>query len=227
MTMSNKQQNRIEGYVSARNLAAKTKVWLNRIALYNTHKMQLQPDRACLLVIDMQRYFTDPDGAAYLPSAQAILGNIRRLIGSFRAAKRPIIFTRHVHHPDGLDLGILGKWWGDMIVEGTPDSEISKSIAPLPGEKIVAKHRYSAFYETDLHTILRVLRVEDLVLCGVLTNLCCESTARDAFFRDFRNFFIADATGTDTEEMHVASLLNLAYGFAFVTTANKIIRGMR
>ena len=82
------------------------------------------------------------------------------------------------------------------------------------------------FYGTDLEIVLRVLRVEDLAICGVLTNLCCESTARDAFFRDFRVFFHADATGTDSEEMHLASLLNLGYGFAYVTTAKRTIRQM-
>jgi isochorismate hydrolase len=57
--------------------------------------------------------------------------------------------------------------------------------------------------------------------------MCCETTAREAFMRDLRVFFLADATGTVSEEMHYASLLNLAYGFAFVTTADMIIRDLR
>ena len=223
MTMPNDT----DGYVSSGNLAAKTGLWLKKIASFNTQEMKLRPGRSCLLVVDMQRYFVDPAGAAYLPSAQAILGNSRLLIDAFRTAKRPVIYTRHAHHPEGLDLGILGKWWGDNIVEGSPDSEIYPSIAPLEHEKVVTKHRYSAFYETELQTILRVLRIEDLVICGLLTNLCCESTARDAFFRDYQVFFLADATGTGTEEMHVATLLNLAYGFAYVTTTRKVIRALQ
>jgi nicotinamidase-related amidase len=211
-------------YVSPKNLNAKTRIWLDRIAPFNRHEMTLRRDRCCLLVIDMQRYFVDPEGAAFLPSAQAILGNVRRLIQAFREARRPVIYTRHAHHPDRLDAGIMARWWGDMIVEGTPDSEIYHALAPLENEKVVMKHRYSAFYNTDLETILRVLNIEDLALCGVMTNLCCESTARDAFYRDFQVFFHADATGTDTEEMHLASLLNLAFGFSFVTTADMTIR---
>lgn len=179
--MSNPSGSNIQGYVNSRNLAAKTRLWLNRIALFNTHEMNFRPDRSCLMVIDMQRYFVDPAGAAYLPSAQAILGNIQRLIEAFRAPKLPVIYTRHVHHPERLDLGILGKWWGDMIVEGTPDSEIYAAIAPSENEKVITKHRYSAFYDTDLQTVLRVLKIEDMAICGVMTNLCCESTARDAF----------------------------------------------
>jgi isochorismate hydrolase len=135
----------------------------------------------------------------------------------------PVICTLHVHSPDGSDAGILGWWWQDMIMEGSQECEVDPRIAPRPGDRIITKHRYSAFYNTDLEAVLRGLNVEDIVLSGVMTNLCCESTARDAFYRDFRVFFMADATATDCEEMHMASLLNLAYGFAYVTTADLIM----
>jgi nicotinamidase-related amidase len=135
---------------------------------------------------------------------------------------RPVIFTRHVHHPGGFDDGIMGWWWKGKCLEGSPESEVHPGLAPLPGEKEVLKHRYSAFYNTDLETVLRCLKVEDLVIAGVMTNLCCESTARDAYFRDYRVFFPADGNGTVSEEMHMASLLNLAYGFAYVTTCGDV-----
>ena len=110
-----------------------------------------------------------------------------------------------------------------MCVDGTPESEIHEDIAPHPGEKVIKKHRYSAFYNTDLETILCCRGIEDIVIVGVMTNMCCESTARDAFYRDYRIFFLADGTGGINEEMHVASLLNLAYGFADITSVENII----
>jgi nicotinamidase-related amidase len=113
-----------------------------------------------------------------------------------------------------------------MCIEGSPESAVHDSIAPLPEEKIVLKHRYSAFYNTDLETILRCLKIEDLVISGVMTNMCCESTARDAYYRDYRVFFLADGTGSINEEMHLASLLNLSFGFAFITTAEQISRDL-
>jgi nicotinamidase-related amidase len=137
--------------------------------------------------------------------------------------RRPVIFTRHVHHPDDLDSGIMGWWWEGKCLEGSKESEIYPELSPLQGEKVVFKHRYSAFYNTDLETVLRCLKIEDLVITGVMTNLCCESTARDAYFRDYRVFFLADGTAAVTEEMHLASLLNLAYGFAFVTSSDEIV----
>jgi nicotinamidase-related amidase len=89
---------------------------------------------------------------------------------------------------------------------------------------VIFKHRYSAFYNTDLETVLRCLHVEDLVITGIMTNMCCESTARDAYFRDYRVFFPADGSGSINEEMHLASLLNLAFGFAQVTTAEGLLQ---
>ena len=71
---------------------------------------------------------------------------------------------------------------------------------------------------------MRCLKVEDIVISGIMTNICCESTARDAYYRDYRVFFPADATGSINEDMHVASLLNLAFGFAHITTTGDIAR---
>ncbi len=217
----------MEPYVTTDTLAQKTSEWLKKIEPVNVHRMQLTKDRAALLVIDMQEYFLDPASPTFTCGGLAVLPNVKRLIGAFREASRPVIYTRHVHHPDGSDVGIMGWWWEGMCVEGTPESEVHTDIAPLEGEKVVLKHRYSAFYNTDLETVLRCLGVEDLVVCGIMTNLCCESTVRDAYYRDYRVFFPADATGSVNEEMHLASLLNLAFGFAFVTTAGKVMESVR
>ncbi|MGQ9706325.1 MAG: cysteine hydrolase family protein [bacterium] len=211
-------------YIKEETLDEKVRLWLDEISPYNTHKMTLECDKSALLVIDMQRFFLDPNSPTFTCGGLAILPKIEKLISTFRKAKRPVTYTKHVHHPDRIDAGIMGWWWEGMCVEGTPESEIHNNITPLENEKVVLKHRYSAFYNTDLETILRCLNIEDLVFCGIMTNLCCESTARDAYYRDFRVFFLADGTGTINEEFHKASLLNLAFGFAFITTVDDIIR---
>jgi len=216
-----------EPYVTATSLKEKTRHWLREIAPTNRHKMKLKRSKAALLVIDMQRFFLEPESPTFTCGGLAILPTVKKLIAAFRKTKRPVIYTRHVHHPDGHDAGNLGWWWEGMCVEGTPESEVHEDIAPLPKEKIVLKHRYSSFYNTDLEIVLRGLGIEDVVISGIMTNMCCETTAREAFMRDLRVFFLADATGSVSEEMHYASLLNLAYGFAFVTTADRIIRDLR
>jgi biuret amidohydrolase len=213
----------MEPYVTETTVVGKGLEWLERISPFNTHEMKLNPDKAALLVIDMQTFFLDPLSPSYTCGGPAILPHVKKLIYAFREVSIPIIYTRHVHHPEMLDAGIMGWWWKGMCKEGSPESEVHPAIQPTAGEKVILKHRYSAFYNTDLETVLRVLKVEDLVISGVMTNMCCESTARDAYFRDYRVFFLADGTGSINEEMQVASLLNLAFGFAWITRIDEIL----
>jgi nicotinamidase-related amidase len=212
----------MEPYVNEETISTKNKTWLEHIAPLNTHVMQLNRNHSALLVIDMQRFFLDPASPSYTCGGHAILTGIKNLVHAFRQAGQPVIFTKHVHHPGLLDAGIMGWWWEGMCLEGSPESEIHQDLSPKPDEKVILKHRYSAFYNTDLETILRCLKVEDLVVTGIMTNMCCESTARDAYYRDYRVFFLADGTGSISEEMHLASLLNLCFGFAWVTDVETV-----
>jgi ureidoacrylate peracid hydrolase len=212
----------MEPYVTPDTISEKSKKWLEHISEFNTHKMQLSREKSALMIIDMQYFFLDPGSPSFTCGGLAILPNLQTMIRAFREVGPPVIYTRHVHHPDGSDAGLTGWWWEGMCKEGTPESEIHDEIAPRRNEKVVFKHRYSAFYNTDLETVLRGLKVEDLVIAGIMTNMCCESTARDAYFRDYRVFFLADGTGSITEEMHVSSLLNLAFGFAWVTDVDAV-----
>ena len=213
----------MEPYVTTGNIDAKAHEWLEKIQPFNEHEMTLNVGASALLVVDMQQFFLDEASPTYTCGGVAIIPTVKRVLGAFRKAGRPVIFSRHVHHPDDLDVGIMGWWWEGKCLEGSPESEIHPELAPLPSEKVIFKHRYSAFYNTDLETVLRCLKVEDVVIAGTMTNMCCESTARDAYYRDYRVFFLADGTGSITEEMHLASLLNLAFGFAYITTSDAIL----
>lgn len=217
----------MEFYVTPDSIEEKVQHWLSKIRPFNQHRMQLNRGKSALLVIDMQKFFLDHASPTFTCGGLAILPTLKLLIQAFREANRPVIYACHVHHPDSMDTGIMEWWWEGICVEGSEESKIHDDILPLPNEKVIFKHRYSAFYNTDLETVLRCLKVEDLVISGIMTNLCCESTSRDAYYRDYRVFFLADGTGSVNEEMHLASLLNLAFGFAFVTTTNEILQELR
>ncbi|PIR18266.1 MAG: hypothetical protein COV46_00845 [Deltaproteobacteria bacterium CG11_big_fil_rev_8_21_14_0_20_49_13] len=212
-----------KAYVTKESLGEKAPKWLDSIDRKNTGKFPFDINNAVLLVIDMQRYFLEPSEHGYCPAGVAIIDNIKRLICHFRENKRPVIFTRHAHKDDGSDLGILGRWWGDMPMDGTPEAELDERLGRKPDEVAITKNRYSAFFNTNLDKILKEQSACDVVITGVMTNLCCESTARDAFFRDYTVRFMADATGAPTEEMHLATLRNLAYGFACIFMMNDIL----
>ena len=211
-------------YVTEASLETKASLWEKEIKPYNLHKMKPKFSSSCLLVIDMQNFFLDPESPSFTPGGVAVISNIAKLINTFRKKKLPIIYTAHVHKDKEWDGGILGWWWEGMIIENTKDAEIHPKIAPRTDEKIIYKHRYSAFYNTDLEITLRCLNITDLIITGVMTNLCCESTARDAYIRDHRVFFLLDATGSVNEELHLATLKNLAFGFAYVTDTEEILK---
>jgi len=214
----------MDPYVTPDSLQIKALAWLKKVEPFNQHQMSFNKEKSALLVIDMQKFFLEPASPTFTCGGLALLANLKQLIQAFRDANRPVIYTCHVHHPDRIDAGIMGWWWEGMCIEGSAESKIHSDLAPLPNEKVIFKHRYSAFYNTDLEIVLRSLKIEDIVVSGIMTNLCCESTARDAYYRDYRVFFLADGTGSINEEMHLASLLNLAFGFAFVTTTNEILQ---
>lgn len=214
---------------SEKTLAEKTRCWLEEIAPYNTHRMTLNWQRAALLVVDMQNEFLLPGLPTFVEGARAIVPNLVKLVKAFRQCRRPVLYTAHAHFAPKADGGMTAWWWpeiahGRSLRAGTRNVEVFGPLAPRPGEIVVTKQRYSAFYDTNLELALRGLGVRDLVITGVMTSVCCESTARDAFFRDFRVFFLADATACGHEEMHVGTLRNLAYAFAYVTTTATILR---
>lgn len=168
------------------------------------------PTNAALIVIDIQKYFTDPASHAFVPSFPSIKENILTLIEAFKRKNRPVCFTTFAATPGEKD-PILN-WWGRSVEQGSYEAELE-----LPHDSediIIVKPTYSAFYKTDLDEELQKRGVDTVVICGVLSNLCCETTARDAFNRGYNVFFIIDATAAYKKEMHLATLLNLEYGFA-------------
>ena len=114
-----------------------------------------------------------------------------------------------------------------MILYGSEEWELIDEFPTQPDDTIIDKNRYSSFFGTELNNLLRKEGVEDLVIAGVLTNCCCETTARDAFMRDYRVFFVADATAAPTEELHLASLRNLAFAFAYILNTKDILENIK
>lgn len=180
-------------------------------------------DGSALLVIDMQRYFIDPRSHAYFPQVEAIVGNVQKVIEQFRAKGLPIFFTAHALEK-GENPGGMGRWWGDVLTVDDPLAAIDERLRPLTTETVIRKTHYSAFVGTNLDGLLKRSNITRLVIVGIMTHLCCESTARDAFMRDYEVFFVVDATATKHEELHVGSLRALADGFSILATTEEVCR---
>lgn len=180
------------------------------------------PGRAALLVLDMQDTFLDEGSHAFVPSAPAIITRVRSLVDAFLAKKLTVIYTRHLNTED--DAGMMSRWWSGLITADDPMSEISGELH-AEGVGIVTKTQYDAFHGTDLEKMLSAggRKVERLVLSGVMTHLCVETTARSAFMRGFEAFVPVDGTATYNRELHMGSLRNMAHGFAVPLLVSEIL----
>ena len=181
------------------------------------------PAQSALLVLDMQDYFIEAASHAWVPSAAAILPGIQALVEAYQGRGWPVIFTQHLNTP--ADAGQMAAWWRELLTAENPLSQVTPQLEPAQGQ-VIPKNQYDAFYATPLEARLRKLGVSQVVVCGLMTHLCCETTARSAFVRGFEVFFCVDGTATYNEDFHRASLLNLAHGFAALALVKELLQAI-
>lgn len=196
--------------------------------------VDLSTDTA-LLVIDMQNGFCHPDGSfgslgLDVSMTNAAAEGCKELVDAARTADVPVIWTRYVYRPDYADGGLLVS---DLLPaikdvrsleDGTWDAEILDELDPAADEAVIDKNRYSAFYGTRLEPLLTSQAIRNLVVCGVTTNMCVETTARDASQRDYRTVVAADATGELDSARHDHALFTIGFGFGWVAPREEIMR---
>src|ERR1700761_9022513 len=211
------------------------------------YPFELRPEAAALLIIDMQRDFLEPGGFG------AMLGNDvgqlrrtiepnRRLLAAWRAAGLTVIHTREGHRPDLSDLPpakkIRGRSattigdegpMGRILVRGEAGHDIIAELAPMPGEPVIDKPGKGAFWATDLHAILQHRGITQLVVTGVTTEVCVNTTIREANDRGYDCLALADCCGSYFPEFHAAGLAMIkAQGgiFGSVTASRSLLNSL-
>ncbi len=190
-------------------------------------------NRTALLVIDMQNGFCHPEGSFAqlgldIAMTNQAIGGCRTLVDAAHQAGVPVVFTRYIYRSDYRDGGVLVQDLLPALADvrslaaGTWDGEIVDQLTPDEGDFVVDKNRYSAFYGTGLEPILTSLAIDHLVVCGVTTNMCVETTVRDASQRDYRVFVVADATGELEQARHDMALATLGFGFGWVVSTEDV-----
>ena len=210
-----------EAYFTPGNIESVSREMVDRLApLRERHCRQVfEASQAALLVLDMQRYFLEEASHAFIPSAPAILPGIQQLVEVFRSRNRPVILTCHIN--TAANAGMMAGWWRDLIQGESPLSQVVDGLAHS-GFQEIRKSQYDAFFETSLEQILQDGGVKQVLICGVMTHLCCETTARSAFMRGFEVFVLVDGMATYNSQFHEAALLNLAHGFAYPLQVSEI-----
>ncbi|HSO69107.1 MAG TPA: isochorismatase family cysteine hydrolase [Arachnia sp.] len=184
----------------------------------------LVPGRTALLSIDFQRDFMEPGGFGEslgndVTRLRTTIEPAQRVLAAFRDRGWPVIHTREGHRPDLMDLfpakrdrgnpslriGDEGPM-GRLLTHGSDGHAIIPELAPIEGEVVLDKPGKGAFYATDLETILRASQITHLVIIGVTTEVCVQTTAREANDRGFDCLILNDCTGSYFPEYHASAL---------------------
>jgi ureidoacrylate peracid hydrolase len=201
---------------------------------------KIDPKHAALVVVDMQNDFCHPNSPFARKSgkdvsmAETMAPRLVGLIEAARAAGVQVIFTQD-SHKEGNISDVQREEWLRTHARMNPEDEPSiceegswgeefYEVSPKDGDLVVRKHRYSAFINTDLNLILRSNQIQSLIMTGVATGGCVESTARDGFMLDHYIVFVEDCCATSTVDRHNAAVAAIRDTFGVITTADEIMK---
>ncbi|MEJ8572779.1 isochorismatase family cysteine hydrolase [Microbaculum marinum] len=203
-----------------------------RLHLFDT----LDAARTAMVVIDMQKTFCEPGAPAEVPGSRDIVDTINRLAEGLRRAGGTVIWCTHAN----IGTGTGSDWrnFFDYFVADDVRSRTIESLSPggsgqdiWPDLKVedgdirLFKNRYSALVpgSSQLERVLRSLDIDTLLICGTKTNVCCESTARDAMMMDFKVVMVSDGTAALSDAEHQATLENIIQQFGDVMSTDEIL----
>ena len=201
------------------------------------------PEETALIVVDMQNAYCSKGGYIDLcgfdvSGAPPVIEECARLVAACRAAGIPVIYLQNGFSPDQREAPPSAPVWhksnalrfmreneayaGKLITHGTWDHEIVPELAPRPGDLVVAKSRYSGFAGTALGQILAARRIRTLLVCGVATNVCVESTIRDAYHREYFPVMLTDATMAAGPGQQQATEFNVERFFGWLSSGAEL-----
>lgn len=189
--------------------------------------------KTAVLVIDMQKDFTEPDGKFYYPETTGeMLDTFFDKIDEMRKLGALIVYVYTVHPENEKEVNpeltrMFKNGRKASLVAGSKGSELDDRIKVLDGDILFRKYVPSAFFKTNLDEILRGKGIENVLVCGVKTNVCCRATATDAYSHKFRTFMISDMLGTNTKAINDFHLEEMTKYFAKAISSDEAIRRLK
>ncbi|UXS00085.1 isochorismatase family protein [Agrobacterium tumefaciens] len=187
----------------------------------NVAQWQAEPDRAVLLIHDMQRYFM----GFFAPELRALL--IQRIVQLRQQSIALGIPVAYSAQPGGMSdeqRGLLKDFWGPGMKVDPEERSVVDELTPGPDDWLLTKWRYSAFFRSDLLDRIRAAGRDQLILTGVYSHVGVIATAVEAFSNDIQPFLVADATADFSEDLHRSTLTYAAKRCAYVTVAEGVFK---
>jgi isochorismate hydrolase len=188
----------------------------------NTAAWTADPDRAVLLIHDMQRYFLQPLPPSQEPGA-TLVHNVVRLRETCQWLCTQVAYTAQPGGMTDAQRGLLKDFWGPGMRVDPADRRIIESLAPAPEDWIFTKWRYSAFFRSNLLTRMRERGLDQLIICGVYGHVGVLATAIEAFTNDIETFLVADAVADFSPEFHRLTVEYAARRCAVVSTTSMLV----
>lgn len=181
---------------------------------------KLDPENTALIIIDMLNDFVEEDGALVVPIAKDLVPTQMQILNKARQKSFTVVYLTDNHMPDDEEF----KVWPKHSVAGTRGAKVVDELAPGRGEKVIPKRRYSGFFGTDLDLTLREAGITNIILMGVLTDICVMYTSADASARGYNVYVVADGTGSTVKENHQFALQHMKEVHnSIVVTANQVL----
>jgi ureidoacrylate peracid hydrolase len=195
------------------------------VDVFSAKKLERQarvdPKSTALIVVDMVNDFCKPGGAMVLPGYEALVPPQRKVIAAARQAGCPVLFVVDTHRRNvRQDREFLKRT--AHCIEGTWGAQVIGDLDPRPDDVYVVKRRYSAFFNTDLDLTLRDLRIDTVVVFGVVTNICVRSTVHDAFFLGYQVVVPEDCVAATGPREQASSLYDIATHFGIVADSEQV-----
>ena len=205
-----------------------------KVHMYET----LEPERCALVVVDMQCAFVAEGAAAEIPMAREIVPAINRLAAATRDAGGQVVWVVSTYGPDEADRWptffdhVMGPEAGtrfrDALTEGAPSHAIYPALDVAPGDPVVAKNRFGAFIGSagKLEAVLRARGIDTLLIAGTVTNVCCETTAREAAALAFKTIMVSDANAARSDDEHMATLSTFLQAMGDVLPCARVVAAL-
>ncbi len=179
-----------------------------------------------LIIVDMVKDFTDPEGLVFYPQNCEILPKIKRVLDECRKHDLLVIFMQHTYRKDKFDKNLQNM--RPNCIEGTGGNEIDPMLDVDPvKDYVIKKRRYSGFFGTDLDMVLRENNIKNVIIVGTKTNCCIRATVTDAYYLDYLPIVVSDCVATNDETVNQVHLTDIKKYFGKVVTSEELFESLK